>query len=95
MTKPASQTPQKIIPAFFRILWWLSVFLAIASYYCLKYIAPKLQFTDHTLQSMAAAAPGLAPIAAIVFLLLAAFRLYDGDDEESTEDMDKLNDSDN
>ena len=93
MTKPASPKTQKIIPPFLCIPWWLSVFLAIASYYCLKYIAPTLQFTDQTLQNMAAAAPGLAPIAAIVFLLLAAFRLYDGDDEESTEDMDEHKDN--
>ena len=97
MTKPdpksSSQELKKntpsLIPSFLRIPWWASVLLAIVSYYCLKYLAPQLQFTSQTLQNIAMAAPGLAPIAAIVFLLLGAMRLYDTDDEEVTEDTDE------
>lgn len=91
-TQP-QKTPQAI-PSYLRIPWWMSILLAIISYYCLKYLAPQLQFTSKTLQNFAAAAPGLAPIAAIVFLLLAAFRLYDKDDEKSTEEPDEQNSKD-
>ena len=83
--------PPQIIPSYLRIPWWMSILLAIISYYCLKYLAPQLQFTSKTLQNFAVAAPGLAPIAAVVFLLLAAFRLYDKDEEESTEEPDEQN----
>ncbi len=78
-----------LIPSFLRMPWWASVLLAITSYYCLKYLIPQLQFTSQTLQNIAMAAPGLAPIAAIVFLLLAAFRLYDTDNNEPIESTDK------
>ncbi len=89
MTKPKSKAKySSLIPPFLRISWWVSVLLAIASYCCLKYLAPQLQFTSQTLQNLAIAAPGLAPMVAIVFLLLAAIRLYDTDDKESPEDTD-------
>jgi len=92
MTKPETKVKySSLIPPFLRISWWVSVLLAIASYYCLKYLAPQLQFTNRTLQNLAVAAPGLAPMAAIVFLLLAAIRLYDTDDKESPEDTDDHN----
>lgn len=78
MTK--SKPPSSLVPSFLRIPWWVSVLLAVASYLCLKYFIPQLQFTNKTLHNFAQAAPGLAPIAAIVFLLLAATRLYDTDD---------------
>ncbi len=79
------------MPSYLRIPWWVSVSLAIISYYSLKYLAPQLQFTSKILQNLAAAAPGLAPIAAVVFLLLAAFRLYDTNDDELTEESDEHN----
>jgi hypothetical protein len=83
--------PPHTIPYYLRIPWWVSVLLAIMSYYSLKYLAPQLQFTSKTLQNLATAAPGLAPIAAVVFLLLAAFRLYDTNDDQSTEESDEHN----
>jgi len=70
------------VPPFLRIPWWLCVLLAIFSYCILKYFAPQLQLTNETLQSLAMAAPGIAPIAATLFLLLAAIRLYDFDGDE-------------
>lgn len=93
MTTPEQQKnePPQATHSFLRIPWWVSILLAIASYYCLKYLAPQLQFTNETLQNFAAAAPGLAPIAAAVFLLIAAFRLYDKDGEESTEEPEEKN----
>ena len=87
MTKPEQQEnnrdieqtlpkkPSQATPFYLRIPWWGSILLAIISYYCLKYLAPQLQFTSKTLQNLAVAAPGLAPIAAVVFLLLAGISL--------------------
>jgi hypothetical protein len=89
MTKPKHKVKSpSLIPPFLRISWWVSVLLAITSYCGLKYLAPQLQFTSQTLQNLAIAAPKLAPMAAIVFLLLAAIRLYDTDDEKLPEDTD-------
>ena len=82
-------TSPSLIPAFLRMPWWVSVLLAITSYYCFKYLIPQLQFTNQTLQNIAMAVPGLAPIAAIVFLLLAAFRLYDTDNNELNKNTDE------
>ncbi len=42
--------------------------------------------SNKTLQNLAMAAPGLAPIAATLFLLLAAIRLYDVDGDEADDD---------
>jgi len=86
-----SKKPPQAIPSYLRIPWWVSILLAIISYYFLNYLAPQLQFTSKTLQNFASAAPGLAPIAAIVFLLLAAFRLYDKDGEEPAEEPEEDN----
>ncbi len=83
-----------LIPSFLRIPWWASVLLAITSYCCLRYLVPQLQFTSQTLQNLAIAAPGFAPIAAIVFLLLAAVRLYDADDKKPVKDTDEQNTTD-
>ncbi|OEU49450.1 MAG: hypothetical protein BA862_12210 [Desulfobulbaceae bacterium S3730MH12] len=77
------------VPHFLRIPWWLSVLLAIFSYCVLKYFAPQLQLSNETLQNMAMAAPGLAPIAAILFLLLAAIRLYDFDGDTADDDSEE------
>jgi len=67
-----------------KIPWWANVLLAIIAYCSLKYVAPQLQFSSAALQNIAAAAPGLAPLAAIVFLLLAAFKLYDSDEKDQS-----------
>ena len=83
------QNSHSSVPHFLQIPWWLSVLLAIFSYYLLKYFAPQLQFTNHTFQNLAMAAPGLAPIAAILFLLLAAIRLYDSDGDEIDNDSEE------
>ena len=69
-----------------KIPWWAYILLATLSYYSLKYIAPQLQFSNETLQNLATAAPGLAPLTAIIFLLLAAFKLYDSDEKEHSND---------
>ncbi len=77
------------VPHFLRIPWWFSVLLAISSYCLLKYFAPQLQLANQTLQNLAMAAPGFAPIAAILFLLLAAIRLYDFDGDEVNTDSEE------
>lgn len=59
--------------------WWLSLLIAIGSYCTLKYILPTIQTTHPVLQHLTKAAPILAPIIAILFLLLAAKQLYDSD----------------
>ena len=69
-----------------KIPWWAYILLAILSYYSLTYIAPQLQLPNITLQNIARAAPGLAPLAAIVFLLLAAVKLYDSDEKDDSAD---------
>ncbi len=63
----------------FHFPWWANIFLAIGSYCSLKFIIPELHFTHPTLQNLAKAAPALAPLATIPFLLLAAKQLYDVD----------------
>jgi len=77
------------IPYFLCIPWWLSVLLAIFSYCVLKYFVPHLQFSNETLLNLAMAAPGLAPIAATLFLLLAAIRLYDVDGNTADDDSEE------
>lgn len=69
-----------------KIPWWVGILLAILSYYGLKYFVPQLNFSNVTLQNLATASPGLAPLAAIVFLLLAAVRLYDSDEKKHSTD---------
>lgn len=57
----------------------MSVVMAAASYYGLKYIVPALRLESLTLQELSKAAPTFAPLVAIAFLLLAAKKLYDKD----------------
>jgi len=75
------------VPRFLQVPWWLSVLLAILSYSLLKYLVPQLQFPGGTIKNMALFAPRLAPLAAIFFLLLAAIRLYDSDDNDRPDDQ--------
>ena len=81
--KKKSRSP---LPRFLQIPWWLSVLTAIVSYCLLKYLLPQLQFPNGTLGDLAAFAPELAPPAAILFLLLAAIRLYDSDKSDATDE---------
>lgn len=53
--------------------------LAIASYCLLKYLLPALQPENPALLKFTETAPIFAPLAAILFLLLAAKKLYDKD----------------
>jgi len=75
------------IPSFLQIPWWLSVLFAILSYSLLKYLVPQLQFAGGTIRNMAVFAPRLAPVTAILFLLLAAIRLYDSDNGSESDDQ--------
>ena len=77
---------QKRPAATFNPPWWLWVMLAVISYYLLKNVAPDMLRMAGF--SGLAGFPGhLAPLAAIVFLLCAAFRLYaDDDTPEDPED---------
>ncbi len=96
MTEPKPQnSSSSLIPPFLRIPWWTGVLLAITFYCSLKYLVPQLQFTNQTLHKLTLFAPSLAPMAAIVFLLLAAMRLYDADDEKLSGDSDEQEMTDN
>ncbi len=64
--------------------WWIYVMLAIGSYCILKYVVPELHLSNPTFQKLTQAAPTFAPPASILFLLLAAKRLYDTDREEES-----------
>jgi hypothetical protein len=65
--------------------WWVSVLLAAASYYTLKYLVPQLQVKNPILEQVIAAAPSFAPIVTIPLLLLAAAQLYDTDEPKDKE----------
>jgi hypothetical protein len=52
--------------------WWVSAILAGVAYYFLKFIAPTLHPQNMMFQMFTKAAPGIAPIAAIVLLACAA-----------------------
>ena len=82
-----NRPPQK--RCLFQLPWWTSVLLAIASYYCLKYLVPQLQFDNNAMQDLASAAPQLAPIAAMLFLLHAATQLYKNDKKPDTDDKEE------
>ncbi len=60
-----------------RFPWWLSIIFATASYYSLKYLIPDLIPETSSMYKLSQTAPTLAPIIAIVFLLLGAKQLYD------------------
>jgi len=102
MTTPESQMDKQkhkknstsLVPSFLQMPWWANIILAIASYYSFKYLIPQLQFNSQTLRNFASAAPGLAPITAIIFLLLAAMGLYDTDSKKLNEDTEEHNSTD-
>ncbi len=72
-----------------RLPWWIFIMLAIGSYCTLKYLLPNLHFTNPNLQKFIQATPTFAPPISILFLLLAAKRLYDTDrDKEDTNQPD-------
>jgi len=71
-----------------KIPWWFHILLAIISYHCFKYLVPQIQFSSQSLQRLAQAAPGIAPLAAIIFLLLAAAGLYESGDKTKTSEGD-------
>ena len=78
-----------------RFPWWLSIIIAAASYYLLKYLIPGLVPETSAMYKLSQTAPTIAPIISIVFLLLGAKQLYDpvpgqeepieGSGEEDTE----------
>lgn len=76
MNRSASKQPS----AGARIPWWLSVLLAIASYFLLKHLAPDLaQSAGYA--GLAGFFVYLAPLITIAFLLQAATLLYAGDEK--------------
>ncbi len=66
--------------------WWLHVLLAIFIYTACKYIIPDLLAENTFLHDFGKVAPSIAPIGAIVFLLLAANTLYNSEPEEKEEE---------
>lgn len=78
MTPPPTEKASPDRPTR-RLPWWIFVILAVGSYYALKYLLPGLHPANPTLGKILQAIPILAPLSSIVFLLLAAKRLYDTD----------------
>ncbi len=66
--------------------WWLHVLLAIFLYIGCKYILPDLLAQNTFLHGLGEVAPTIAPIGAIVFLLLAANALYNSKTEEKEDE---------
>ena len=66
-----------------RFPWWGSVILAVAAYYGLKYGIPKFMPIDSSTARFLAL---LAPLAAMALLLLAGKQLYDGTEDQGTDD---------
>ena len=60
-----------------RIPWWFHIIIATALYLGLTYWLPTLSTDIPWLETLLHAAPNLAPIASIAFLLLGAKALYD------------------
>ena len=67
--------------------WWVHICLAIASYMGIKHGVPAFYARAEEQAVLVGVAPQLAPIIAIVFLLLAGVALYRDDvaDEEQDE----------
>jgi hypothetical protein len=65
--------PEKFIP------WWLHLLFAVLCYGLLKYGVPQLIASGHFPPRLALPAEQASPIAAIIFLLLAANSLYSKD----------------
>ncbi len=62
--------------------WWLHIILAILVYTGCKYILPHLAAENVFLNRIGQASPAIAPIGAIIFLLLAANALYSSTPED-------------
>ena len=74
-----------------RIPWWIYIILAALLYIGLEYLAPTLHTQTPWINNLLRAAPKMAPIGTITFLLLGAKALYDTpekkpDPPESRED---------
>lgn len=67
-------------PSSTHVPWWLHILIAILCYWLLKYFLPSLVQGQSAAGRLLLLAPQLAPIVAIVFLLLAAFALYRSDE---------------
>ncbi len=61
--------------------------LAVGSYCTLKYVLPDLHPANPALEKFIQATPTFAPLISVVFLLLAAKRLYDTDGGKEDSDQ--------
>lgn len=69
-SKQQKETSKKYIP------WWLYLFIAIVSYTAIKFFLPTLASNPADREQFAELGSQVAPIIAIIFLLLAANALY-------------------
>ncbi len=76
------QTDKKTDTAW-KTPWWLTVSTAFLCYYLLKYFIPTIPFKGVVVKQMAQAAPDIAPIVAIILLLIGAKQLYEPTDEKN------------
>lgn len=67
--------PEKSIPRWRRHLWWLYLLCAIISYMLVKYLPPLL-FSEYP-EAYQELGGYIAPILAVIFLVLAANSLYE------------------
>ena len=74
------------------IPWWLHLAVAILAYSFFKYVLPALPADQAVRENFAVLGNQLAPIIAIVFLLLSANALYKNVPKEKLEERDKQKD---
>ncbi len=65
-----------------KIPWWIYVIIATILYIGLTYLIPTLHTETPWINSLLSAAPLLAPIGTIAFLLLGAKALYAGPEKK-------------
>jgi hypothetical protein len=66
-----------------QIPWWIYIILATILYVGLTYLTPTLHSETPWISSLLLAAPNLAPIGTVAFLLLGAKALYAGPEKKS------------
>lgn len=71
-----------IFPKHHKWPWWVSIIIATLLYCSFRYVLPDLHPANPSFASFCQAAPNIAPIITIPFLLLGAKQLYDDVDEK-------------
>ena len=70
----------------YRLPWWLYLLFAICCYGIFRYLVPTFMSNRADNSTLSGLFEQVAPISAIIFLLLAANALYDGSAKPDNED---------